>query len=78
MAMLTPTDFPAALAHSAAQAAARGDQETGFEVPLINRAAVDYLLSHDYRMDPFFAFYLCDAPVGHLENYVVTSPPFFL
>jgi GNAT superfamily N-acetyltransferase len=77
-ALLDPADFPAVLAHAAALAAARGDAETGFEVPLINRHAVDYLLGRGYRMDSFFAFHMCDAPLGQLENYIVTSPPFFL
>lgn len=77
-ALLDPADFPAVLAHAAAQAAARGDKETGFEVPLINRAAVDYLLRRGYCLDPFFALYLCDTLSSQFQNYVVTSPPFFL
>jgi hypothetical protein len=35
-------------------------------------------LGRGYRMDSFFAFHMCDAPLGRLENYIVTSPPFFL
>jgi GNAT superfamily N-acetyltransferase len=77
-ALLDAGDYPAVLAHAEAQGAARGDAETGFEVPLINRHAVGYLLRRGYRMDSFFAFYMCDAPVGKLENYIVTSPPFFM
>ena len=77
-ALLDPADFPAVLAHAAGQAAARGAEETGFEVPLINRHAVDYLLGRGYRMDSFFCFHMADGPLGRLENYIVTSPPFFL
>ena len=42
------------------------------------RQAVDYLLRRGYRLDSFFAFHMCDAPIGKLENYIVTSPPFFM
>jgi GNAT superfamily N-acetyltransferase len=77
-ALLDAADFPAVLAHAAAQAAARGEAEMGFEVPLINRHAVDFLLRRGYRMEPFFEFYMGDAPLGRLENYIVTSPPMFL
>ena len=77
-ALLDAADYPVVLAHAEAHAAARGEAETGFEVPLINRHAVDYLLRRGYLMDSFFAFYMSDAPLGQLENYVVTSPPFFL
>ena len=77
-ALLDAADYPAVLAHAEAQAAGRREAETGFEVPLINRQAVDFLLQRGYRMDSFFAFYMCDRPLGRLENYIVTSPPFFL
>jgi GNAT superfamily N-acetyltransferase len=77
-ALLDAADYPAVLAHAEAQAAARADEETGFEVPLINRHAVDYLLRRGYRMDSFFAFHMCDESIGKLENYIVTSPPFFM
>jgi GNAT superfamily N-acetyltransferase len=77
-ALLDASDYPAVLAHAEAQAAARGDDETGFETPLINRHAVDYLLRRGYRMDSFFAFYMCDHPLGQPEHYIVTGPPFFI
>ncbi len=77
-ALLDGADYPAVLAHAEALAAARGDEEPGFEVPLINRHAVDYLLRRGYQMDNFFAFYMSDVPLGRLENYIVTSPPFFM
>jgi hypothetical protein len=77
-ALLDAADYPTVLAHAAAQAAARGDAQTGFEVPLINRQAVQYLLRRGYRMGSFITFYMCDAPLGRLENYIVTGPPIFL
>jgi ribosomal protein S18 acetylase RimI-like enzyme len=76
-ALLHETDFPAVLAHAESQAAAAG-QPFGVEVPLVNRAAVDYLLSRGFQMDSFFAFFMSDAPFGRFEQYLFTSPPFFM
>lgn len=76
-ALLHETDFPAVLAHAESQAAAAG-HPFGVEVPLVNRAAVDYLLSRGFQMDSFFAFFMSDAPFGRFEQYLFTSPPFFL
>ncbi len=76
-ALLDEGDFPAVLAHAETQAAARGD-EFGVEIPSINRAAVDYLLSRGYQLDAFVALFMSDAPFGQFEKYICTSPPFFL
>jgi GNAT superfamily N-acetyltransferase len=76
-ALLHPADFPAVLAHAESLAAAAG-HDFGVEAPLINRAAVDYLLSRGCRMEAFFAFFMSDAPFGRFENYLFTSPPFFM
>lgn len=76
-ALLYQTDFPAVLAHAESQAAAAG-HPFGVEVPLVNRAAVDYLLSCGFQMDSFFAFFMSDAPFGRFEQYLFTSPPFFM
>lgn len=76
-ALLHEADFPAVLAHAESQAAAAG-HPFGVEVPLVNRAAVDYLLSRGFQMDTFFAFFMSDAPFGRFENYLFTSPPFFM
>ena len=77
VALLDDRDFPAVLAHAERAAAERG-AEFGAEVPLINRAAVDHLLTRGCRMEPFITFLLSDAPFGRFENYIVTSPPLFL
>jgi GNAT superfamily N-acetyltransferase len=77
-ALQNADDFPAVLAHAETLTAARHAENVSFEVPLINRAAVDHLLGRHYRMDTIFALYMSDAPLGRLENYVVTSPPIFL
>lgn len=76
-ALLYQTDFPAVLAHAESQAAAAG-HPFGVEVPLVNRAAVDYLLSCGFQMDSFFAFFMSDAPFGRFEQYLFTSPPFLM
>ena len=75
--LLGERDFPAVLAHAETQAAARGES-FGVEVPLINRAALRYLLARGYRMDSFVALFMSDLPFGQFERYLFTSPPFFL
>jgi GNAT superfamily N-acetyltransferase len=77
-ALLEARDFPAALAHAESAAAAERRPHFGVEIPMVNRAAVDYLLGRGYRIDAFMATLMSDRPFGRLENYVVTSPPFFL
>jgi GNAT superfamily N-acetyltransferase len=77
-AVLDEGDFPAVLGHAETAAHARGAARTGFEVGMVNQAAVDYLLGRGYRLDEFFAFFMSDAPFGRFENYIFTSPPFFL
>jgi GNAT superfamily N-acetyltransferase len=76
-ALLKAGDFPAALAHAETHAHTCGQAEIGFEVPLVNTAAVDYMLARGYKLDTFYAFFMSDAPFGQFENYVVFSPPFF-
>ena len=76
-ALLEAADFPAVLAHAENEAAKAG-RGCGFEVPMINQAAVDYLLGRGYKLDSFITMVMTDAPFGKFENYIVTSPPFFL
>ena len=77
-ALLDAADFPAVLAHAETEAAAQGHTHFGMEVPMINRAAVDYLLARAFRVDAFIATLMQDQPFGRFENYVITSPPFFM
>ncbi|GIK36633.1 MAG: hypothetical protein BroJett011_04660 [Chloroflexota bacterium] len=77
-ALLNPGDFPAVLAHAENDAAANGRGHFGLEVPMVNRAAVDYLLTRNFRLDSFIAIFMSDLPFGRFENYITTSPPFFL
>jgi GNAT superfamily N-acetyltransferase len=76
-ALLDDKDFPAVLAHAESQASALGG-EFYVEVPLANRAAVQYLLQRSYKISEFTAYLMCDEPFGRFENYLVTSPPFFI
>lgn len=76
-ALLDAADFPAVLAHAESCVHALGLDAAGFEVPLVNAAAVQYLLSRGYQLDTFFAFFMTDAPFGKFENYIAASPPFF-
>jgi GNAT superfamily N-acetyltransferase len=77
-ALLDPADFPAVLAHAEATWHAQGHARIDIELPLINQAAVDYLLRRGYRMDSFFAFFMTNVPFGKFEHYICTSPLFFI
>ncbi len=78
VALMADADFPAALAHAETTWHAQGQPRIGFELPLINKAAVDHLVRRGYRLEAFFAFFMSSAPFGKLENYICTSPLFFL
>ncbi len=78
IALLDGGDFPALLAHMEGLAAERGDSLFGAVVPLINRAAVAYLLGRGFRLAEFLVSFMSDRPVNGLENYIFASPPFFL
>jgi len=77
-ALLNNTDFPAVLAHAETQAHKLGAETVGFETPTTNTIAIDYLMSRGYRIEGFMTSILSDEPFGKLENYLLTSPPFFL
>jgi hypothetical protein len=77
-AVLDDQDFPGILAHAETQACELGSDRIGFELPLINRAATDYLMNRGYRLEGFFGSIMSDAPFGKFENYLLTSPPYFL
>jgi hypothetical protein len=77
-ALLDASDYPAVLAHAELEAARAGRRECGFEVPMVNQAAVDHLLGRGYRLDSFMTVMMNDVPFGRFENYIVTSPPFIV
>jgi len=76
-ALLNAADFPAVLAHAEARAAGRL-AEIGFEVPLINQAAVSYLLERGYRLGDFIVLAMTTEPLCRWEQYIATSPPLFV
>jgi len=78
IALLEASDFPAVLAHAEAGAAARGEQRFGVNVPLVNRAALDYLLARGFQLADVTNFLMSDEPFGDFERYLFTSPPFFV
>lgn len=77
-ALLEADDIPAVLAHAENQAAEIGVEYFGFQVPMINKQAVDILLEWKYRMEPLFYFFMSDQPFGKFENYIFTNPIYFL
>jgi GNAT superfamily N-acetyltransferase len=77
-ALLNDSDYPAVLAHAETQAAAQNLDTFSLVLPLINRAAVDYLLKRGFQLGGFYMFLMANAPFGRLENYIINSPPFFL
>jgi GNAT superfamily N-acetyltransferase len=77
-ALLESADYPAVLAHAESLSAQAGYQHFGLEIPMVNQTAVDYLLRRGFRMDNFIALLMNDQPFGQFQNYIVTSPPFFL
>jgi GNAT superfamily N-acetyltransferase len=78
-ALLDADDFPAVLAHAESLSVEHTEHNArfGVEVPLVNRAASDYLLAQGFKMDTFFANFMSDEPFGQYENYILSSPPFF-
>lgn len=76
-AVLEDQDWPAVLAHAENAAAKRG-HSLGLEIPLINRAAVDYVVERGYRMSEFTGILMADRLFGDFERYVVTDPAVML
>lgn len=77
-ALLDNQDFPAVLSHAESQAYALGAGSVGFETPTINTIVVDYLIRRGYRIEGFMCSILSNKPFGKFENYLLSSPPFFL
>ncbi len=77
-AVAHPEDWAAVLAHAESTAALAGREHFGLEVPTINRPAVEHLLQRSFRLDSFVAIWMSDEPFARLEDYILTSPPFFL
>lgn len=78
IALCDARDFAAVLAHAEHAAYERGLKEVGFDIPMLNRGAVDYFLAHKYQLDGFITLFMSDAPRGKFENYVMTGPGIFI
>lgn len=77
-ALIDSNDFPAILTHVENEALAMQAPMVGFEVPTINKIAIDHLLQRGYRLEGFMGTVLSEKPFGKFENYLLTSPPYFL
>lgn len=76
--LLDNDDFPAALAHAETAVAREGHKQIEFVTPTVNETAVNHLLAHGYRLQPFFCQLMTSRPFGRFEHYVATSPMFAL
>lgn len=76
--LLDATDFPAVLARGESEAAAAAATAFGMNVPLINRAAVDYLLGRGFRLEDFTVLFMSDEAFGRFDQYIFSSPSFFM
>ena len=77
-ALLNEKDFPAVLSHAENEAHKMNAPVVGFEVPANNTSAIDHLTKRNYRLEGFMGSIMSDEPFGKFENYILTSPPYFL
>ncbi len=77
-ALLDNTDFPAIIAHAERQAYTLGAKSVGFETPTINTISIDFLMKRGYRLEGFTGSIMSNKPFGKFENYLLSSPPYFL
>ncbi|MBP6016786.1 MAG: GNAT family N-acetyltransferase [Candidatus Promineofilum sp.] len=77
-ALLEAADYPAVLAHAETMVARSDQSELILQAPLINRAAVEYMLGRGYRLDPSFMFFMSDGRAHRMDRYLITSPPYFV
>lgn len=79
IAMLHNQDFHAALAHVESEMTKYVDdvwKNIYMPIPMINTAAVEYVLKRGYRTSPLLEHFMSDRPLGHYENYIFMDPPF--
>jgi GNAT superfamily N-acetyltransferase len=77
-ALLDARDFPAVLSLAEALVASEGHPNFSVVVPMVNQLAIGYLLRRGFRLDPFFSYLMSDEPFGRFEQYIETTPTFFL
>ena len=50
----------------------------GLELPMVYQAAVVHLLGRKFEIHSLVAIMMDDEQIAKYENYILTSPPFFL
>jgi len=78
VAAVDPAFVPAMLTHLELAAAESGIDELNWEVPGINRAAIDHLLARGYKVGEWYNFVMMNEPFGRFDRYVVSAPTFFV
>ena len=77
-ALVEESDFPAVLAHAETEVHEHGEAFS-LLVPMINSAAVDWLLKRKCKLKEVAeVFFMSDEPFGRFEQYVMTHPPAFV
>jgi hypothetical protein len=79
IAMLHNDDFHTALAHVESEMTKHVDdiwQNIYMPIPMINTAAVEYVLKRGYQTSPLLEHFMSDRPLGQYENYIFMDPPF--
>lgn len=79
IAMLHNHDFHTALAHVESEMTKYVDdvwKNIYMPIPMINTAAVEYVLRRGYQTSPLLEHFMSDKPLGQYENYVFMDPPF--
>jgi GNAT superfamily N-acetyltransferase len=79
IAMLHNKDFHTALAHVESEMTKYVDDvfnEFFVTIPMINTAAVEYVLKRGCQTTPFMEHFMSDKPLGKYENYIFMDPPF--
>ncbi len=79
IAMLHNHDFHTALAHVESEMTKYVDdiwKNIYMPIPMINTAAVKYVLKRGYQTSPLLEHFMSDKPLGQYENYIFMDPPF--
>jgi GNAT superfamily N-acetyltransferase len=76
-AVVDAADFQAVLSHAETEAS-KQHESFSIEIPMMNRGAADFVLQRGYKLDPFYTFFMSKHALGNFENYIFTSPPFFM
>lgn len=75
-AALDPADLPRLLADAETEAHRAGYEEVAFDVALINRSALGYLLGRGYQLQSSPMIWFSDTELGQLDRYILFSPCF--